>query len=67
MTAYEYRIEYQVQRRDMNSDEDFIEIGFGSSCAQDSVNDAAYAIESYVQNRAWETDGDMPDPDEVDR
>lgn len=44
-----------------------VEIGFGAAIAARSVDAAAYEVESIVQNRIWETSGDMPDPDEVDR
>lgn len=60
----EYRIEYTIQRR---TDGDFEDIGFGSSGAWNGVDAALYAAQSSIQNRAWETEDDMPDPAEVDR
>lgn len=60
----EYRIEYQIQRRE-GDDEDFVEIGFGSSGASGDIKGALYALESYVANGQWETEGDQPDPDDV--
>lgn len=61
----DYRIEYTILRADDDSD-DFEEIGFGSSGTWSDVDAALYAIQSDVQNRSWETEGDMPDPSEVD-
>jgi hypothetical protein len=62
----DYRIEFAIQRRSPG-DDDFTEIGFGSSGSAGSVDDAAYAVESLVQHRQWETAPGMPDPDSVDR
>ena len=64
MSEPEYRIEYTIQRN--SGDEDWAEIGFGSSGAWDSVDEALYAVDSYVQNRQWETEDGMPDPGEVE-
>lgn len=61
----DYRIEYTILRADDDSD-DFEEIGFGASGTWSDVDAALYAIQSDVQNRSWETEGDMPDPSEVD-
>ena len=60
----EYRIEYQIQRR-MPGEDDFTEIGFGSSGGWNSVQAAIYAVESDVQNRNWETEKGQPDPSEI--
>ncbi len=60
-----YRIEYTIQRED--ADGDFVEIGFGSSGTWGDVNSALHALGSYIENREWETEGDQPDPEEVDR
>ncbi len=57
----EYRIEFSIQRR-ADGAEDFVEIGFGSSGAWSDVDQAAFDVESIVQNREWETSGDMPEP-----
>lgn len=62
----DYRIEFQVQRREPG-DEDFTEIGFGSSGGWGSVDQAAHILQSMVDHREWETEGAMPDPDTVDR
>ena len=39
---------------------------FIKSMRGSDVDAALYAIQSDVQNRSWETEGDMPDPSEVD-
>lgn len=62
----EYRIEYQIQRRDEGADEDdFSEIGFGSSGGCRDLDDAVYAIESDVGNGIWETEPGQPSPADV--
>lgn len=61
----DYRIDYTILRADDDS-EDFEEIGFGSSGTWNDVDAALYALGSDVQNRMWETEGDIPDPSEVD-
>ena len=60
----EYRIEYAVQRR-LPGEEDFTEIGFGSSSGANDLDAAVYAIESDVCNGHWETEPGQPDPDEI--
>lgn len=55
----EYRIEFSILQRDGDAD-DFVEIGFGSSGTCGDVDQAAYAVESIVQNRMWETPGTGP-------
>jgi hypothetical protein len=62
----EFRIDYTITYRGPD-DEDFREIGFGSTYAHANVNDAAGDVEALIQNRLWETTGDMPDPETVDR
>lgn len=64
--AADYRIDFTITRR-QDGDEDFAEIGFGSSGAWSTVNQAAYDVESAVQNRVWETSKGMPDPASIDR
>ncbi|WP_431881671.1 hypothetical protein [Micromonospora chalcea] len=61
----EYRINYTIERRSSGEDE-FNEIGFGSSGAWSDVNAALYAVQSDVQHRQWETNLGQPDPSEVD-
>lgn len=58
MSEYEYRIKYTIQRAPIDSDE-WEEVGFGSSGgwnSMDAVDAALYAVDSYVQNRQWETE-----------
>ena len=57
----EYRIDYTITRR-QDGDEDFTEIGFGSSGAWENIDAASYAMESDIQNRQWETKPGQPDP-----
>lgn len=65
MTA-EYRINYVIERR-LPGEDDFTEIGFGSSGASDNLDGCAYDVESQLQNRQWETEPGQPDPQEVAR
>jgi hypothetical protein len=62
----EYRIDYTITRR-QEGEEDFTEIGFGSSGAWESVNAAEYAMGSDIENRQWETTEGQPDPEDVDK
>ena len=57
----EYRIEFSIQRRD-EGDEDFVEVGFGSSGARSDVDQAAFEVNSAIQNGDWETSGAAPEP-----
>lgn len=66
MAEIQYRIEYQLQRR-IEGEADYTEIGFGSSGGWGDIDAAAYAIESDIQNRSWETEPGHPEPKEVDR
>lgn len=63
-TASEYRIEFSIQRR-QDDEDDFTEIGFGSSGSWSDLAACTHSIDSGVTNGEWETDGDMPDPDDV--
>lgn len=58
----EYRIEYTITMR-RDGEDDFEEIGFGSSGAWATVDQAAHMLESAVEHREWETSEGMPDPD----
>ena len=60
----EYRIDFTITRR-KDGEEDFTEIGFGSSGAWETIDAASYAMESDIQNRIWETSEGMPDPDSL--
>lgn len=64
LVSVEYRIDYTITRRGP-SDEDFEEIGFGSSGAWETIDAAEHAMGSDVENYQWETSGDMPDPQEI--
>jgi hypothetical protein len=59
-----YRIDFTITRREPG-DEDFTEIGFGSTSGSTTVGAASYEMESVIQNRLWETEGDMPNAAEV--
>lgn len=61
----EFRIEYSIQRA-KSEDDDFQEVGFGSSGSWDDIDSALYAIDSSIQRREWEITGNMPDPDSVE-
>lgn len=61
-----YRIEYQIQRRE-EGDEDFTEIGFGSSGGWVDLEACTHALDSAVTNGEWETEAGQPDPDDVMR
>lgn len=60
----EYRIEYTITRRRPGND-DFTEIGFGSTHADDDIEVALYEVQSDVQNFQWETAPGHPYPDEI--
>lgn len=62
----ECRIDFAITYRGPD-DEDFTEIGFGSSGARSSLAEAAYEVESIIQNGLWETSAGMPDPESVTR
>jgi hypothetical protein len=59
-----YRIEYSL-KVSTDGGEEFREIGFGAADAR-TVDAAAYAVETDLQRREWETEPGMPDPTEVD-
>jgi hypothetical protein len=60
----EYRIDYTITRRE-EDDDDFTEIGFGSSGAWDSPNMCAHMMSSDIEHGQWETSTGMPEPEEV--
>jgi hypothetical protein len=60
----DYRIEFTVHRRE-DGEEDFTEIGFGSSGACGDVDAAAYEAQTILQRREWETDANMPAPEDA--
>jgi hypothetical protein len=61
----EYRIDYTITRRKPGED-DFTEIGFGASGAWTTIAAALHDMDSFIQNRQWETSDGMPDPDSID-
>lgn len=60
----EYRIEFTLQRR-LPGEDDFSDIGFGSSGACDSPETCAHMISSDIDNDIWETEPGMPDPSSI--
>ena len=60
----EYEITYSLRRRQA-CDDDYTEIGFGSSGGWSSLEACAYAVGSDIQNYCWETERGMPDPDKI--
>lgn len=60
----EYRIEFSIQRC-LPGEDDFTEIGFGSSGAWRDLDACTHSLDSAVTNGEWETTGEMPDPDDV--
>ena len=58
----EYRIDYTIIRC---LDGEEMEIGFGSSGSWKTLDAAAYAVTSDIQNGTWETEPGHPDPDDV--
>lgn len=63
--AAEFRIEYTIQRR-RDGEDDFTDIGFGSSGAWSSLDQCEHILGSYIQNRQWETEPGMPEPKDVE-
>lgn len=61
----DYRIEFSLQRR-AAGEEDFTEVGFGSSGSWSTPAQAAHILESAVEHREWETSEGMPDPDSLE-
>jgi hypothetical protein len=57
----DYRIRFTIERSS-EGDEDYADIGFGSSGGYDDVAAALYEVDSIVQNWQWETEAGMPDP-----
>lgn len=48
------RITFSIQRQ-RPQDDDFVEVGFGSSGCWDDVDSALHDLESIIQRREWET------------
>lgn len=62
----EYRIDYTIQRWEPG-EEDFTEIGFGSSGASSDFDACVFALQSDVTNGIWETEKGQPSPADVVR
>jgi hypothetical protein len=60
----DYRIDFTITRRE-DGDEDFTEIGFGSSGAWGSPEFAVGMVVADLEHGTWETSAGMPDPDSV--
>lgn len=60
----DYEIVYTLRRR-LPGDEDFSEIGFGTSGMWSTPGECAHMLSSDVQNYGWEVEAGMPDPDGI--
>lgn len=60
----DYLIEFTIKRQRPGED-DFTEIGFGSSGAWGDIDMCGHMILSGLQNGEWETEPGQPDPHEV--
>lgn len=60
----EYRVEYTIQRR-QDGEDDFTDIGFGSSGGWGSLDQAMHMASSAVECYEWETEPGMPDPEQI--
>ena len=62
----EYRIDYTIQRTVGDpADQDFEEIGFGSSGGWSDLDQAAHILAAAVQTAEWETEHGLPEPEDV--
>ena len=61
----EYRVEFSITRR-LPGEDDFTEVGFGSSGAWDTISQASHMAASAIEAREWETEPGMPNPGEVE-
>ena len=61
----QFRVEFTLMRKRAGED-DYTEIGFGSSGGSGTVDHAMHLAQSAVQNREWETTDGQPDPRSVD-
>lgn len=59
-----YRIEFTITRR-LDDEDDFTEIGFGSSGAWGSLDACTHMVDSAVTHGEWETEPGQPDPAEI--
>ncbi len=65
VSAAEYRIEFTIQRYDATA-EDFVDIGFGSSGGWGSIDQASHMAASAIENREWETEPGIPNPEDLE-
>jgi len=49
----EYRVDFTIMRR-LPGEDDFTELGFGSTTAEDSIDQAAHMALSNLQNEGWD-------------
>ena len=49
----EYRVDFSVLRR-LPDEDDFTEIGFGSTVAEESLDQAAHMVLGALQNDEWD-------------
>ncbi len=56
-----YRVTFAIERQ-QDGEDDFTEVGFGSSTGEPSIDAALYYVQSVIDNRQWETSQGMPDP-----
>ena len=61
----DYRIEFTIQRR-RDGQDDFTDVGFGSSGSWGSIAGASHMTETLLSRREWETEPGMPEPEDVD-
>lgn len=62
--AVDYRIEFSIQRR-ADGEDDFTEVGFGSSGSWGTLDQCTHMIGSAVTHGEWETTQGMPDPGDL--
>lgn len=60
----EYRIEYTIQRR-LGGEDDFSDVGFGSSGAWSDPEQCVHMVSSDVGNFQWENEPGMPTSEEI--
>lgn len=49
----DYRIDFSILER-KPGEEDFVEIGFGSTCTSERVDSCAFDVMAQVQNGEWD-------------
>lgn len=61
-----YRIDYSIKRQ-REGDDDFTEIGFGSSGGWHTIAGASHWTASALETYDWETEPGQPEPEEIKR